>query len=483
MYSQPGCEVPESPTLVLVSVNNESGSTSLKWIPHSSTSIAGYIIYTYNNGDAMPVDTLWDPTATSFLVNSTAAKYSSVSYVVASYRLPALPGMTGCPSPLSNALSTIFPSTTIDTCSKKILITWNKYSSSPKKVISYTVLSSVNGNSMIETGTTNSDSNTFSFNNFTINAEYRFVIKANLEDGSTSFSSVTPSLSTRMQRPPEWINADYSTVKADGKIYLSFSIDPMSEINRYDLERKIGTNGTFQKIAQLKPINNSITYTDSQADNKTINQYRLSAVNNCNNSAAVSNICSNIVIVAKNENNDLKLSWNRYEDWIGKISSYRLFTNTGNGYEEIELLQADDTSCTIPYDKIMYHVNSDKICFYIEAAESFNPYGVNGLSSSSVACIEPVEIVTVPNTFTPNNDLINDFFKPVLSFTPKNYSFKITDIHGKIIFETNDFIESWNGTYKGNQCQQGIYLWFLKTQTPSGKNIVKTGSVTIINNK
>ena len=33
-----------------------------------------------------------------------------------------------------------------------------------------------------------------------------------------------------MQRPPEWINADYAKVVTDHDIMLSFTIDPMSEI-------------------------------------------------------------------------------------------------------------------------------------------------------------------------------------------------------------------------------------------------------------
>ena len=46
-----------------------------------------------------------------------------------------------------------------------------------------------------------------------------------------------------MQNPPEWINADYATVKAHDAISLSFTIDPFSEIDTFDLERKSGYSG------------------------------------------------------------------------------------------------------------------------------------------------------------------------------------------------------------------------------------------------
>ena len=91
-----------------------------------------------------------------------------------------------------------------------------------------------------------------------------------------------------------------------------------------------------------------------------------------------------------------------------------------------------------------------------------------------------IEKITVPNVFTPNNDLDNDLFKPVLSFTPKDYHLIISDRHGVTLFETRDFLEAWDGTKNGSPQPEGVCLWFLKVTTPSGKSISKTGTVTII---
>ena len=90
-YSQINCTVPLPPELTSVSVQPETELTELNWILSPSSDIAAYILYTYNNGDGMAFDTLWDPTATHHSFMNASAKYFSVSYVVAAYRLPVIP--------------------------------------------------------------------------------------------------------------------------------------------------------------------------------------------------------------------------------------------------------------------------------------------------------------------------------------------------------------------------------------------------------
>jgi gliding motility-associated-like protein len=481
-FSQTNCTVPLPPLFTLVSVQPETGNTEFSWTSSPSSDIAAYIIYSYKNGDGLAIDTLWDPLATSYTIPTTASKYYSVSYVIASYRLPVIPGMDGCPSPLSNVLNTIFAKADIDSCNKKLVISWNGYQSLPDRVIDYSILMSVHGGNFTEVAKTDPGSNNYTLNDFTTDEEYCFVIRANLEGGNFSTSNKA-CLLTKMQRPPLWINADQATVNADNKISLSFSVDPLSEITHFNLERKTGTSGTFQKIAQPVSVDGSVHFIDDQADISNVNYYRLSAINNCNNPVTVSNLCSNIVLSLERTGKDLKLSWNPYKEWLGMVSLYRLFINTGNGFAEKVELQPSDTVLTLGYQDIMYEVTGNEVCFYISALETSNPYGVTGQSQSSGVCTGPTEIITVPNVFTPNNDMINDFFKPVLSFTPLDYHLVISDRQGKILFETRDYNATWDGSQKGKPYPTDVCLWFLKVTTPSGKSISKTGTLTIINNR
>jgi gliding motility-associated-like protein len=479
VFGQVECvtDPPLPPVLTSVSVQPETGSTIFTWTPSPSTGIAAYILYSYKNGDGMPIDTIWDPAATSYTLSNTATKYFSVSYVVASMRLPR------CTSIFSNVLNSIFEVAAIDTCMKKITVSWNDYQSIPVipqiKLTGYSVLLSVDGGPFSISGNVNGSETGFTLSDFNINSEYCFEVRANLEGGAFSTSNKT-CLSTKMQRPPQWINADQATINSLNNVTLSYSIDPLSEIRQFSLRRKTGTTGTFKEITKLVSVNGSVIFTDNLAIPDSINYYRLSAVNSCNISVMESNISSNIVLRSETSGNNIILSWNPYKDWLGTISSYRLYINTGNGFEEKEIIPAGDSVFIQPYRQIMYQVSGNEVCFYISASEKSNPHGITGVSISSKTCILPIEIITVPNVFTPDNDLHNDLFRPVLSFTPVQYHLIISDRHGTQLFDSRNYPEEWDGSRNGNPLPQGVYLWFLKVTTPTGKVISRTGTVTII---
>lgn len=479
--AQTNCTVPLPPILTSVSVQPETGRTDFTWILSPSSDIAAYIIYSFNGHDGMAIDTVWDPAATSHTITNTAPKYSSVSYVVAAHRLSSIPGMPGCTSQLSNDLSTIFCKADIDTCLKKINVSWTSYSSVPVVVSGYTLMMSLNGAGFTEAASTGPDKNDFTLDNFQTSSDYCFYVRANLAGGTFSTSNKACVL-TNMQRPPDWINADYATISTGKAIDLSFTIDPLSEISDFVLEREAGNESAFQILANLKSSGNSVQYTDSQANINEINYYRLSALNNCHLPVTTSNISSNIVLALKRNGDKFELKWNKYRTWLGNISEYRLYIDAGKGFQEKAAISSNDTTYNLDYKDIMYEVSGKDICMYIAASEISNPYAVSGRSNSSVACTEPVEIISVPNIFTPNNDLVNDLFKPVLSFTPVSYHLIISDQHGSVLFETRDSNASWDGTKNGDPQPDGIFLWFLKVTTPSGKSLSRTGTVTILKN-
>jgi Interferon-alpha/beta receptor, fibronectin type III. len=467
---------PVSPLFKSVSVQPETGYAELTWNLSPSPGIAAYIIYKYSSGSAYAIDTLKDPSATSYLYHSTGTKYYSESYVVAAKKL------TDCASPLSNILVTIFCSTSIDTCKKQIHILWNHYTNYPLKVLEYRILVSKNGSPLAEMFTVDSLASSFTMSDFETDTRYCFVVRAELEGGVVSNSNKS-CLDTKMQRPPQWINADYATVTNEGKIDLSFTFDQLSEINNYSLERKTGATGSYQSTAALNSGSGSLNYTDNSADILKVNYYRIAAINNCNLPVKYSNTASNIVLELNRNQDIINLTWNHYRQWNGTIGSDKLHIYTGNGIVESHDLVPGDTLFDINYSDLMYKVSGGEVCFTIEEDEASNPFGAAGISLSNKVCIPVTERISVPNTFTPDHNLVNDTFRPVLSFTPSNYRLVITDIKRRTLFESSDYTEEWDGTINGSALPEGVYMWFLKVVTPSGKTISKTGTVNIIFNQ
>ena len=67
-------------------------------------------------------------------------------------------------------------------------------------------------------------------------------------------------------------------------------------------------------------------------------------------------------------------------------------------------------------------------------------------------------IVVFPNAFTPNNDGINDIFKPVHGDIA-SYKIVILNRQGQIMYNSTDIDEGWDGTRNGRPCPTGVYVY------------------------
>ena len=52
---------------------------------------------------------------------------------------------------------------------------------------------------------------------------------------------------------------------------------------------------------------------------------------------------------------------------------------------------------------------------------------------------------------------------------------------GELIFETDDIGGAWDGTYRGENCQDGVYTWKLVIQrSNNAEKFMDVGHVTLI---
>lgn len=86
----------------------------------------------------------------------------------------------------------------------------------------------------------------------------------------------------------------------------------------------------------------------------------------------------------------------------------------------------------------------------------------------------------VPTAFTPNNDQHNDNLKPILlGMRSLNY-FRVYDRWGKLLFNTSQKGQGWDGTLRGNPQDAGTYVWMAAGATFTGEIIVRKGYAVLI---
>ncbi len=91
----------------------------------------------------------------------------------------------------------------------------------------------------------------------------------------------------------------------------------------------------------------------------------------------------------------------------------------------------------------------------------------------------------IPNTFTPNNDGVNDVFSISTSRNvEKVLFFDIYDRWGSKVFSDTDFVPgeglSWDGRHLGQKVQEGAFVYLAKLQMVNGEIEVIRGDITVI---
>jgi gliding motility-associated-like protein len=90
----------------------------------------------------------------------------------------------------------------------------------------------------------------------------------------------------------------------------------------------------------------------------------------------------------------------------------------------------------------------------------------------------------IPNTFSPNNDGMNDYFYPRgKGFSVK--SFRIFSRWGTLVFERSNFQPNqqsygWDGTYNGKAIQADVYVYVAEIVCDNGTLINSKGNITLL---
>ncbi len=119
-------------------------------------------------------------------------------------------------------------------------------------------------------------------------------------------------------------------------------------------------------------------------------------------------------------------------------------------------------------------------------------FGVQLIGTNSYGCVDTLfkpnyisttgpGYVYVPNAFSPNKNGRNDGFAPSLfNVKDRNYIFRVYNRWGEMVYETTDINGIWDGYYKGNFCEQDVYVWTVNGEYFNGDLFSFRGTVTLL---
>jgi len=91
--------------------------------------------------------------------------------------------------------------------------------------------------------------------------------------------------------------------------------------------------------------------------------------------------------------------------------------------------------------------------------------------------------IDIPNSFTPNNDGVNDYFLPrqFLSEGIVGFQMQIFNRWGELVYETrNTDGRGWDGRLNGKDQPVGVYIYLIDVTTKNGRVEHYTGNVTLL---
>lgn len=311
---------------------------------------------------------------------------------------------------------------------------------------------------------------------FERDVEYRFYIEA-YDQGNTRIS--TSCVKKIVGRKPTI--TDYTWLREvsveNGAVQLKWQVDSIAYIPQFAISRSID-GMDFSIVDTVPGTGDTIHYFVDQKSTyyQSPQYYTIQPFDSCLNMGVSSNMSVSIYTkVSPNGDGEALIEWTPYSlmDSMLYYHVYRVIDS--NVYPlPVAELSPNEFSFSDYYDNAVSLTS--RIGYFVEAIGYFHDsMPVPDTARSNTNFLAKVSNVYLPTGFKPRGGFSN-IYKPIYTgIKTTNYSFKILNRWGMLIFESNQPVLGWNGKYQEEFVIPGAYVYVVDYETLYGKKRRQSG--------
>jgi gliding motility-associated-like protein len=166
-----------------------------------------------------------------------------------------------------------------------------------------------------------------------------------------------------------------------------------------------------------------------------------------------------------------------YIENSGNIMGQLHFENTTTGASSYYWDFGNSITSQFPQPDIKYNDEGEYTIMLVATS-------IDGCNDTATSKYYYMPGLWMPNAFTPDNDGLNDYFKPVTQRnTLEPYLLLIYNRWGQQIFKSSTPSIGWDGNFNGEPCEEGIYSYvvqFREEKKESTKAVTQRGTVSLL---
>lgn len=302
------------------------------------------------------------------------------------------------------------------------------------------------------------------------NREYEYRVAAARDGDETLSFSNTETIEPQFALYQNEMDIANVSVLLDQTVHVRWEQSSYVFNDHYRLKKYKGNTSILMEEFDVQDT----FFTDLNVEPSEIAyRYTVAEVDKCGNIAGTGNYGRTILLKSWYIDNQSVLKWPLYEQWDYPVVEQHVefvepgmplhiasLGGTDSGYTDHNLYK--DVNGFFPYR--IYAVNSN-----------------GDTSYSNISKTSGKSLYYVPNSFSPNNDGINDELRLFTLFItdsrPGDFVLTIYNRWGEQVHESTDINSLWDGTKDGALLPPGVYLYNMRMTEGGGRQIHTSGTI------